>query len=458
MIYRERLICLAALALIVASLNITVSFAQQLGQMKVERAMDGQTDTYIVRNPDVSVLVVHSEIDGLNFTNPRILEKSDPAIGVYHLKVEPGVNYFTFSATGFQSVTRYRLNMPEQAAITVNVTVLKEAPSPRGTLQIMTSPPGATISLDAISIADKSPVTLTNQATGLHSIRIEMDGGYIPIDTTINIDSERISELFLELEKYQPILTITSNPSNARVLLDDIVIGRTPLRNFTVDSGNKELLLVKDGYEIHSERISLKDGDIITKHINLNKFNVSYTDNRNTNKSSLGDIIREEIPMISYISHIGTSTYALPYNYNNKIGFNVWLSSGYFKFALGQTSLEIPEVYLTDELGSMYWDAIFGNISAYVDKSMYGWYGSFMVSNVNGRITSPSGSDSIDYKLIYGGLYGGYTMKLFWITYIDMYGGFIFPMIGETEYRLGNKWVKLSDGDPFLSIELGIRL
>jgi len=230
--------------------------------MAIERAPDGQGENIIVASPDVSVLVVRSEIAGLSFLSTRgILEVGQPANGIYHVKVEPGVNVFTINAPGFQAITSYRLAMPKKDAITVDVSVLKTASGARGTLRIETSPAGATITLNGVTLADKTPVTLPNQPTGSNNIRLEANGsGYASIDTTVVIDMDQTTRLNVTLPHLLASLRVTSDPPGALVVLDGDELGITPLTRSDLTPGNKTLAVLLDGYEPVTQPVRLSTG------------------------------------------------------------------------------------------------------------------------------------------------------------------------------------------------------
>jgi len=234
--------------------------------MTVELAPDRQGENIVVANPDMSVLVVRSEIAGLSFVSTRgILEVDQPANGIYHVKVEPGVNVFTFNAPGFQAITSYRLAMPKKAAITVDITVLEPGAGARGTLAIETSPPGATITLNGVTLADKTPVILPNQPTGSNIVRIEVnESDYSPVDTTFIIDADQTTRLDVALPRLRTSLRVTSDPPGALVVLDGVELGTTPLTRSDLTPGEKTLLLSLKDYETNTQPVRLRAGEIAT--------------------------------------------------------------------------------------------------------------------------------------------------------------------------------------------------
>lgn len=76
--------------------------AQQLGEMKVELVPEGKGVTFIVRNPEESILMVHSTIPEMSFeSNQGVISVDNPDPGEYLVHLKPGTHIITFKADGF---------------------------------------------------------------------------------------------------------------------------------------------------------------------------------------------------------------------------------------------------------------------------------------------------------------------------------------------------------------------
>jgi uncharacterized protein (TIGR02145 family) len=119
-----------------------------------------------------------------------------------------------------------------------------------GKLSINSNPTGASISLNGIPVATKTPFTgeLNPGPT-----RIQLNKAkYQTLDTIMNVQSSTEEVLTINLKPSTLWLNITSNPTSAQVRLDGIIIGTTPL--------SKELDLTdKSKQGTHSLKITLPE-------------------------------------------------------------------------------------------------------------------------------------------------------------------------------------------------------
>jgi serine/threonine protein kinase len=143
-----------------------------------------------------------------------------------------------------------------------------------GRVNIRSTPPGATVSVDDRAVG-RTPTAVRDLQEGPHRIRITRDG-YAVHDRRIVITRERPVQLInAALERQSPpagrgaplaarspappvpaaaagtgMLTVESRPAGARVLLDGKVIGTTPLTTQSVPAGVHAIRLELDGYRI----------------------------------------------------------------------------------------------------------------------------------------------------------------------------------------------------------------
>jgi formylglycine-generating enzyme required for sulfatase activity len=73
--------------------------------------------------------------------------------------------------------------------------------------------------------------------------------GYLPLDTTVTIDSARNQNFALLLTKLPGIVAINSDPSGASVSLPGVELGVTPLRDLELPAGGLELMFSNDRYQ-----------------------------------------------------------------------------------------------------------------------------------------------------------------------------------------------------------------
>lgn len=115
-----------------------------------------------------------------------------------------------------------------------------------------------------VSLKDEASVGAT-----LWSGYVKLNGGTLSV---VNRDIQKTQALssgeVITLERGAGV-TIISNPSGAEVLMDGVIIGRTPLIYTTVTSGEHQFLLSKDSFLKRTIRATLIDGYNLTLNADL---------------------------------------------------------------------------------------------------------------------------------------------------------------------------------------------
>lgn len=237
------------------------AFADVLGTMEVNIVPDGRADPILSGSPTRSVLVVKSEISGVQIlSNKGIHSTKSQGEGVTWVIVEPGTQLFDFRAEGFQSVTSKRIVMPGGTGVTVEIKVVSGGTGARGSIRLVTDPPGVEVVFNEIALPDLTPIDLSNQSAGTHPVLLRKEG-YNDLDTTVTIKKDVNVNYTFNLIPIYAGLTVTSDPSGATVFLDGDDIGKTPLARSNLSPGEKTVIVQKDGYEIYQQMVRLRDSE-----------------------------------------------------------------------------------------------------------------------------------------------------------------------------------------------------
>ncbi|WP_010476896.1 protein kinase domain-containing protein [Thermococcus zilligii] len=129
------------------------------------------------------------------------------------------------------------------------------------TLTIQSNPSGAKVILDG-SYAGETPLTI-QVPPGTHSIILIKDG-YQEYRTTITLspeESKAISAtLITSTTPPYGYLTVYSDPSGARVFIDDSYVGDTPIENYKLPTGEHTVKIVKQGYQDFTKTVTVTPG------------------------------------------------------------------------------------------------------------------------------------------------------------------------------------------------------
>jgi len=132
-------------------------------------------------------------------------------------------------------------------------------------LKITTDPPEAAVKIDGNDYG-LSPVEAAGLDTGAHVIELSKSG-YFRRKATVQLDSSG-AELHFELSR-PSTLTVTSEPSGARIGIDGKDAGAAPLQNDKMRPGEYPVSAVLDGYEPFETTVKIESGSVDTLHITL---------------------------------------------------------------------------------------------------------------------------------------------------------------------------------------------
>jgi PEGA domain len=114
---------------------------------------------------------------------------------------------------------------------------------------IRTMPADAAVTING-EPRGKTPLALRDLALGSYTIHVARDG-YIAVDRRVRLTARRPSEsLEISLKPAAPgRLLVESRPSNARVFVNDRLVGSTPLAMPGLPAGPATVRIEMDGYQ-----------------------------------------------------------------------------------------------------------------------------------------------------------------------------------------------------------------
>ena len=139
-----------------------------------------------------------------------------------------------------------------------------------GSLTITTTPEnGATIALNGKVLSQKTPYTNDMIAAGLYEITVSKYG-FESVTKNIVINDGANTHLNIELPYLYVRINITSEPSEARVFIDDVFGGITPLSIDSIKYGAHELIVKKHNYILHKDSFEVNHNDSLSFNVLLN--------------------------------------------------------------------------------------------------------------------------------------------------------------------------------------------
>jgi hypothetical protein len=135
-----------------------------------------------------------------------------------------------------------------------------------GSIIISSDPPGAKVYLDS-NYTGETPKNISTVALGNHTIKLTLSD-YFDVIRNVSVSVGETCPLRVNLTGYGS-LCISSNPSKAKVYLDDVYKGETALNISKVVVGTHTIKLTKWSYEDVEKMIHVSAGELIEEDVTL---------------------------------------------------------------------------------------------------------------------------------------------------------------------------------------------
>ena len=189
--------------------------------------------------------------------------------GVFKTHVTKGTQ--TFTATGLSPGTAYTISTRtagNNGVIKpgwVNQTAWTAASSGPGILWVASYPRDATIMIDGI-VRGRTNQFVFNLPAGTHNLTLTR-GGYQTTTIMVNVPSglRVLAPVTLSRDggvQGSGTLYVASYPPGATIMIDGTVFGRTDEIVYNVPTGERNLTLVKPGYQRKTTSLQVPEGDI----------------------------------------------------------------------------------------------------------------------------------------------------------------------------------------------------
>ncbi len=135
---------------------------------------------------------------------------------------------------------------------------------PRGRLLVRSTPAGARVIVDGRD-QGRTPASIGDLTRGSHRIRIERDG-YVAEDRRVVVTAAKSIETMVVRLKPSATataapLSVDSRPDGAKVFIDGMLVGTTPMSIAQLASGPHAIRLERDGYRRWSSSVRIVAGE-----------------------------------------------------------------------------------------------------------------------------------------------------------------------------------------------------
>jgi PEGA domain len=145
------------------------------------------------------------------------------------------------------------------------VEEVEPEPAPRegdiaalGSISISSTVDGASVFLDG-ELVGEAPVTREDVPAGRHRIRVE-SAGHEAFETEVRVRAGERKTVEARLAALAPSLRVESDIPGATVFLDRNYVGTTPVDLKDVSSGEHQLTVSADGYDMYAETVNVESG------------------------------------------------------------------------------------------------------------------------------------------------------------------------------------------------------
>jgi hypothetical protein len=192
------------------------------------------------------------------------------------LTLEEGNYTARLSMNGYEDYTE-TINLDRNISRNITLNPIQQ----NYNLSVSSNPSGASIYLNN-SYYGQTPMTVS-LIEGNYNLQLQMNG-YDNYSETINLNRNISRNITLTPIQQNYNLSISSNPSNASVYINDSYYGKTPM-NITLMENNYSLEIEKSGYVNYTETINLNRD--ISRNITLTPETKNYNLNLKSNPNGV---------------------------------------------------------------------------------------------------------------------------------------------------------------------------
>lgn len=176
------------------------------------------------------------------------------------VRLEPGPQQLRIENPGFRTITEQIVVSADNTLFQYQLQELIELP-----VTIRSEPPGATVYINTL-LRDRPTNYQDFFYPGEYLVRLTMSG-YRDAEKQITVSEEGPNDFMLVLERFAGTLSLTVDPPQSRVMIGST--DYTGVSSIDLSPGMHRLVVQREGYHDHEERIQVQEGQPLERRVVL---------------------------------------------------------------------------------------------------------------------------------------------------------------------------------------------
>jgi hypothetical protein len=178
---------------------------------------------------------------------------------------------------------RSRLAQADYSTISVTLggpSITVDTPVQPGGMDLQSVPDGASLMVNG-EYRGKAPLTINNLPAGTYNVTFSRFG-FVALSTTVQVVQGKVSEVHATLLPSTGGLIVNTSPSGARILIDGVVAGISPVTVSNLTADNHTLMIEKEGYTPVNHQVRVIAGQVVPASFTLEPLPLSPTTRAST--------------------------------------------------------------------------------------------------------------------------------------------------------------------------------
>jgi hypothetical protein len=152
---------------------------------------------------------------------------------------------------------------PVSKKVAAPVVTAPAAVATKGDLTIVTTPAGATVTMDGKRLNGVTPLTEKDVPAGKHTLQVAANG-YLSATRPVEITNGAATTATIPLVASQGKVKVSSVPPGAEIFVDGAAVNKKTPSEFTLGKGDHTFAVRMQGYEEAGDLIHVNPGDALT--------------------------------------------------------------------------------------------------------------------------------------------------------------------------------------------------